>query len=58
MDPARERVRLAETSWKLTSGFVQLRRDLAEGRWKDLDTRSQAWKKAVSQAAIASGDHR
>ena len=56
--PARERVRLAETSWRLTSGFVQLRRDLAEGRWADLDTRSQAWKKAVSQAAIASGDHR
>ena len=51
-------MRLAETSWRLTSGFVQLRRDLAEGRWKDLDTRSQAWKKAVSQAAIASGDHR
>ena len=56
--PARERVRLAETSWKLTSDFTQLRRDLAEGRWTDLDTRSQAWKKTVSQAAIASGDHR
>ena len=53
----RERVKMAETSWQLTTEFVQLRRDLAEGNWKDLSTRSDAWKEKVSKAAIAAGDH-
>lgn len=46
-----ERVRLAKLSWKLTTDFVALRRDLAEGRWTGLAARSQAWWSLVSSSA-------
>lgn len=52
------RVKLALDSWKLTRGFIALRRDLAEGRWKDLDRRSEAWKKQVSEMSKANAGSR
>lgn len=52
------RVKFATDSWKITTDFVNLRKDLAEGRWSDLNLRSEAWKKHVSEKAIGSGDNR
>ncbi len=52
------RVKLALDSWRLTKDFLSLRRDLAEGRWKDLDRRSEAWKSQVSKMSIANENSR
>ena len=50
-DDVKQRVALVQTSLDLTKSFLDLRRDLAEGRWSGLTERSIAWNEKASTAA-------
>ena len=50
-DIERERVKLADESFKLHEAFMKLRHDQAEGRWTTLAADAEAWRKRLLELA-------